>query len=176
MCVTMRIDTKTHVCDTKTHVCIDTKTHVCITLSETVHRALHSLHCIAVRCSELQHCNTLQRAAVRAALYHLELTLESVRCQAHARNAHCNTLATQCNTLQHSAKHYCSLQHTATHCKTLQHIATYCSTLQHTVTASPRADFRIRAKHVTKKLTAPHCNTLQHTVTLCNTLQHSATL
>ena len=78
---------------------------------------------------------------------------------------HCNTLqhtathcnmpqhaATHCNTLQHTATHCNTQHHTATHCNTLQHIATHCNTLQHTVT---------------------HCTTLHHTASHCNTLQHT---
>ena len=51
------------------------------------------------------------------------------------------SIATHCNTLQHTATHCNTLQHTATHCNTLQHTATHYNTLQHTAT---------------------HCNTLQH--------------
>ena len=40
------------------------------------------------------------------------------------------TLATHCNTLQHTATHCNTLQHTATHCNTLQHTATH-ETTQH---------------------------------------------
>jgi len=50
--------------------------------------------------------------------------------------------ATNCDTLQHIARHRNTLQHTATHCNTLQHAATHCNTLQNT---------------------AKRCNTLQHT-------------
>jgi len=58
----------------------------------------------------------------------------------------CNSGATHCNTLQHTATHCNTLQHTSS---TLQHTATYCNTLRHSATL---------------------CNTLQHPATLCNTL------
>ena len=69
------------------------------------------------------------------------------------------SVATQCNTLQHTATHcnravWATLtwvwQHSAT--RVWQHSATHYNTLQRTAT---------------------HCNTLQHTATHCNTLQHT---
>ena len=75
---------------------------------------------------------------------------------------HCNTLqhtATQCNTMQHTAQHCNPLQHTAANCNTLQQTATDCNRLQQTAT------------HCNRLLhTATHGNTLQHTATHCNTL------
>ena len=75
------------------------------------------------------------------------------------------TIATHCNTLQH----------TATHCKTLQHTATHCNTLHHTATQL-RFDAMEQETFTYVPITiSTHCNTLQHTATHCNTLQHTAT-
>jgi len=41
---------------------------------------------------------------------------------------HNGSLATHCNTLQHTATHCNTLQHTVTYCNTLPHIVTHCNT------------------------------------------------
>ena len=64
-----------------------------------------------------------------------------------------NTLATHCNTLQHTTTHCNTLQQIATHCNTLQHTVLHCNMLQHDAA----------------------CNTPYYTATCCNMLQHAAT-
>jgi len=113
----------------------------------------------------------------------------------------CNSLATHCNTLQHTATHCNSLQITATHCNSLHLTAPHCNTLQHTATHNVdvrslqhttthcntqcrRTNFILLALHTTHPLqqtykslqhTATHCNSLQLTAPHCTSLQHSAT-
>jgi len=80
-------------------------------------------------------------------------------------------MATQCNTMHHTATHCSTLQHTAAHFNTLQHTATHCHTLQHTT--MQYATMQHTATHYNiLHHTATHCNTLQRTATHCNTLQH----
>ena len=73
---------------------------------------------------------------------------------------HCNTprvsLATLCNTLQHTTIHCNTLRHTATHRESvLQHSATRCNTLRYTAT---------------------HCNALQHTASQVTSLIWAGTM
>jgi len=104
-------------------------------------------------------------------------------------------LATQCNTLQHTATHcnaqrfervgsiaivFTDLRYTATHCNTLQHTATHLEKLCSRGNADVALQVHIQ-KNSRSLLNSPytclstHCNTLQHTATHCNTLQHTAT-
>jgi len=107
-------------------------------------------------------------------------------CEIHAQ-ATCNTYATHCNILQHTATHCNTLQYTATHCNTLEHTAMRCNTLQmHAQATCVSAHACMYAcayySHATHcndcnalPRTATHCNALQRTATHCNTLQHTAT-
>jgi len=108
------------------------------------------------------------------------LLVERVCCG--LRNTLLATIATHCNTLQHTATHCNTLQHTATHCNTsgccasatrasslsLLHTATHCNTLQHTAIYMGVAPEQHASRHYRNF-------TLQHAATRCNTLQHTAT-
>jgi len=110
--------------------------------------ALSRLHCNALQrtathCNALQrtatHCNALQRTATHCNALHRAATHGNLCALTRLREGALlaqetylhKTLATHCNTLQHTATHCNTLQHTATHCNTLQHTATHCNTLQH---------------------------------------------
>jgi len=94
-----------------------------------------------------------------------------------------HTIGTHCNTLQHT-----QLEHTATHCKQLEHTATNCNT-PHTIGTHCNTLLSLRTIASTQTYcntlhhTATHCSLyarqqarkqLQHTATHCNTLQHTA--
>ena len=75
------------------------------------HKATQRLQHTAAHCNILQHTS-----AHRNKLQMLESQLP--QCSRFS-----STIATHCNTLQHTATHCNTLQHTATHCNTLQHTA-----------------------------------------------------
>ena len=72
-------------------------------------------------------------------------------------------IATQCNSLQHTATHCITLQHTTTHCN---NTATYCNSLQHTATPCNTQDRRLCASSC-----LPCCSVLQCVAVCCSVLQ-----
>ena len=72
--------------------------------------------------------------------------------------------ATCCNTLHQTACLLLIIPTVATHCNTLQHTATHCNTLQHTAT-------HCMTTLVQTHCCSTHCNILQHSTKHCNTLQ-----
>ena len=93
-----------------------------------------------------------------------------------------SSVATHCNTLQHTATHCNMPQHAATHCNTLQHTATHCNTQHHTVrhcntlqrgSSSAGGGLGRSSKYVWRpklQRTTTHCDKLQRTATHCNAL------
>jgi len=118
--------------------------------------------------------------------------LYCIASRSYGIRCHNKCVATNCNTLQHTAVHCSTLQHTS-----LPHVlsysdvrcvAVYCSalvvccssdslcTLLYAATTVCGRRERDNATHCnTLQHTTQHCNTLQHTATRCNTLQHTTT-
>ena len=82
----------------------------------------------------------MERAAVFEILQHTATQWQQCSKYCNTLQYTCNTLATHCDTLQHTATHCDThkerrrVRDTATHCNTLQHIAARCNMLQHTAT------------------------------------------
>jgi len=171
------------------------------------HCVTSCLHCSTLRhtttyCNTLQHtarhCNTWQHMATHTATHgntrqhtatHCNIPAwglwQKMRCNTLATHTtiHCNTVATHCNTLQHTSlgtttedalqhisnTHYNTLQYTATHCNTLQHTAIHCNTtpwdaLQHYCNTTT-THCKTRAWGLWRQVLPHICKTLQRTAT-----------
>ena len=137
-----------NACEKETDLDITTHGYTLQHAATQCNMSQHATTCYNMLQHATKYRNIMQpmgaRSQLKLAYVDLELRLD-------------NTLATHCNTLQHTATHCNTLQHTATHS------ITHCSMLQHVAACN------------TQYYTATCCNMLQHAATCCNMLQHAAT-